>query len=176
MRRILLIVLAIPCLLLAQSEKEEDTWAPLRALVGTWEGTGGGGSATSQVTAEYRFVLGESYLELRHKAIFPPQEGKPEGEIHEDFGIISYDRSRKKFVFRQFHVEGFVNRYTLDSLSEDGNFFLFNAEEIENAPPGTQAQFILEISGENALRTSFNVAFPERELQCYSRNILDRKK
>ncbi len=176
MRRFLLLAVVIPCIILAQTGQGEDMWAPLRILVGSWEGTGGTGSATSQVTAEYRFVLGGTYMELRHKATFPPQEGRPEGEIHEDFGIISYDRSRETFVFRQFHGEGFVNRYTLDSLSADGSFLLFNAEEIENAPSGTRAQLILEMTGENALRTSFNVAFPGRELQCYSRNILERKK
>jgi hypothetical protein len=31
------------------------------------------------------------------------------GEIHEDMGMIGYDRARERFVFRQFHVEGFVN-------------------------------------------------------------------
>ena len=29
--------------------------------------------------------------------------------MHEDRGLISYDHSRDKYVFRQFHTEGFVN-------------------------------------------------------------------
>lgn len=49
-----------------------------------------------------------------------PAIQNPEGEIHEDYGIISSDEARKVFVFRQFHSEGFVNQYILnDSLSNN---------------------------------------------------------
>jgi hypothetical protein len=174
MRKILLLVVAIPCVLFAQTEQDEDIWASFRPLVGGWIGTGVTGSIKSQVEAEYRFLLDGKYLEVRHKAVFPPQEGNPEGEIHEDIGIMSYDRFRGKFVFRQFHVEGFVNQYTLDSLSTDGKIFVFNSEIIENAPPGTRATLELMITGDNELTTKFNVAFPGKEFQCFSKNHLER--
>lgn len=118
-------------------------------------------------------MFNETYLEVRHKAVFPPQKDLPEGEVHEDRGIISYDRYREKFVFRQFHIEGFVNQYTLDSLSTDGKVFVFSSEWIENAPPGTRAVFELMITNENELKTTFNVAFPGKDFQCYSKNNLE---
>lgn len=176
MRNVLLLAIFIPCLVLAQSQQEEDVWAPFEILAGKWEGTGGVGSIKSRIEAEYRFVLDGKYMEVRHRAVFPPQKDKPEGEVHEDFGIISFDRYREKFVFRQFHAEGFVNQYTLDSLSVDGDIFVFSTELIENAPPGTRAEFKLMIAGENELITTFNVAFPGKEFQCYSKNNFRRMK
>jgi len=47
---------------------------------------------------------------MRNQSTYPPQAKNPKGEQHEDRGFISYDKARKKFVLRQFHVEGFVNR------------------------------------------------------------------
>jgi hypothetical protein len=73
-------------------------------------------------------------------------------------------------------VEGFVNEYTLDSLSVDGKSFVYKSERIENAPPGTRAVLELMIVGENELITMFNVAFPGKDLQCYSKNNLERIK
>jgi hypothetical protein len=43
----------------------------------------------------------------------------PKPEVHEDFGIHSYDRALKRIVLRQFHGEAFVNEYTLDSVSPE---------------------------------------------------------
>jgi hypothetical protein len=76
-------------------------------------------------------------------------------------------------VFRQFHIEGFVNQYALDSLSADGHVLVFNSEMIENAPPGTRAMLTLHVSGDS-LNSSFDVAFPGRDFQCYSRTDLER--
>ena len=47
---------------------------------------------------------------------------------------------RKTFVFRQFHGEGFVNQYTLDSLSGDKKMLVFVSEAIENIPQGWRAR------------------------------------
>jgi hypothetical protein len=175
MRVFIAVVLLVPCLLLAQAEEKEDVWAPLKALLGEWEGSGGRGSIQSQIQARYNFVLNGNYIEVYHKAVFPPQEGLEAGETHEDKGFISYDRGRKKFVFRQFHIEGFVNQYVLDSLSTDGSTLFLNSEQIENAPPGTKANYVIKIINENEIETAFNVAFPGREYQCFSKNRLTKK-
>jgi len=49
--------------------------------------------------------------------------------MHENWDIISWDRGRAKCVLRQFHVEGFVNQYILDSLSSD----MFSIQETISA-------------------------------------------
>jgi hypothetical protein len=174
--RFMTVVLAtvlLPCLLVAQPEEKDDTWAPLRPLIGEWVGTGAGG--VSKVEARYRFVLNETYIEARHRAEVSPTEENPAGEVHEDRGFMSYDRDRENFVYRQFHGEGFVNQYVLDSLSSDGSVLVFVSEAVENAPAGTRAKWELTFSGEDNLATSFHVAWPQRDFQRYSENTLKRR-
>ena len=66
-------------------------------------------------------------------------EKNPKGETHQDIGFFSYDRGRKQFVLRQFHVEGFVNQFKGD-ISEDGKLIVFTSESIENIPAGFRAK------------------------------------
>jgi hypothetical protein len=169
-----LILIVSPGLVMAQAGQEEDIWTPLRPLIGEWEGTGAGGK--SQVEAKYAFALGESFMEAWHKAVFAPDEKNPEGEVHEDRGFISYDHHRKTLVYRQFHVEGFVNQYLLDSVSADGKTLVFVSEAIENAPPGTRAKEIFTVSASDQLKTEFYVAWPDKDFQCYAQNELKRKR
>ena len=41
---------------------------------------------------------------MKTRSVFEPTEKNPKGEIHEDFGVFSYDRTRKTFVMRGFYV------------------------------------------------------------------------
>jgi hypothetical protein len=175
MRTMMFLVLVMtPVLVMAQADQEEDIWAPLRPLVGEWEGTGAAGK--SQVEAKYTFVLKETFVEAWHRAVFVPDEKNPEGEVHEDRGFMSYDHHRKTIVYRQFHIEGFVNQYVLDSLSSDGTTFIFVSEAIENAPAGTRAREVFSFVTSDQLQTEFHVAWPDQDFQCYSRNELKRKR
>jgi hypothetical protein len=47
-----------------------------------------------------------------------PRDKNPKGEIHEDFGLIGYDKARKTIVYRQFHIEGFVYQYAMEPISD----------------------------------------------------------
>jgi hypothetical protein len=174
MRWIVLIIVLLPALLFAQGETKEDVWAPLRPLIGEWQGTGAEGK--SAIEARYEFVLGGQFIEAWHKAVFEPTEAKPDGDVHEDRGFISYDSNWKDFVYRQYHVEGFVNTYVLDSLTSDGKTLVFTAEDVENAPPGTRAQLEITIVGDDEITSSFSVALPGSDLQLYSQNHFKRKK
>jgi hypothetical protein len=55
-------------------------------------------------------------------------------------GAFSYDRGRKQFVLRQFHVEGFVNQYRLDTSAGNDKILVFVTESIENIPAGWRAK------------------------------------
>jgi len=105
---------------LAQIDRKKDIWKPLKFLEGTW---GGGEPGVSKVTQVYKFVLNENFLHMKTRSVFEPTDKNPKGEIHEDFGIFSYDQGRKTFVMRGFYVEGFVNTYVMDVISEDGKSF-----------------------------------------------------
>ena len=81
-----------------------------------------------------------------NKSTYDPQSKNPKGEIHQDWGMISFDKVRKTFVLRQFHIEGFVNQYAMTSSSGDGRR-LFTLESIENIPAGYRARETYKIPG-----------------------------
>ena len=58
------------------------------------------------------------------------------GETHDDLGFFSYDRAAKRFMLRQFHIEGFVCDYVIESMAKDGRIFVFVSAPIENFMPG----------------------------------------
>ena len=142
--------------------------------MGKWEGSGEGKGGISKGEQEYQFVLNGKFLQVKNKSVFEPQEKNPKGEVHEDWGLFSYDYPRKKFIFRQFHIEGFVNQYVLDSLSEDGKTLQFITESIENIPPGWKAKLIYKIVNENEFELSFELASPGKDFECYSKGRLKR--
>ena len=174
-RKSITLFFLLTLMLSASAEDKPDIWQPLRHLEGLWEGTGDGMSGISSAAQEYRFILSGKFLKVTTRSIFKPQEKNPKGEIHEDLGIISYDQSRKKFVFRGFYIEGFVNQYVLEDISEDGKTLIFETENIENAPPGTKAKLIYKLISSNEMIEEFYVAFPGQELSCFNTNKLRKK-
>jgi len=159
----------------AQTTTRSDSWEPIRALVGTWEGTGKGQPGDSKVQREYRLVLNDKFLHVQNKSTYEPQPKNPKGEVHEDWGMISFDKGRKKFVLRQFHVEGFVNQFVMNS-SDDGKTIVFTSESIENIPAGYRARETYKIVGADEFIEIFEIAEPGKDFEVYSENHFRRKK
>ena len=175
-KKLCLIFIILLAVIMTQASEKEDAWKPMKSLVGKWEGKGEGKSGISTVTKDLQFVLQEKFLQLKTNAVFKPQEKNPKGEVHEDWGFFSSDRARKKIVFRQFHVEGFIIQYILDDISDDGKMLVFNSEQIENGPPGLKAKLTFKFIDNNTLEESFHLAFPGQDFSCYITNFLKRKK
>lgn len=171
----LLLTLILPIFLIAQSGQNTDVWGPLKYFIGKWEGQGEGRPGISKGYQEFCFVLSGKYLEVKNRSVFEPQERNPKGEIHEDWGFISYDQIRKKFVFRQFHVEGFVNQYVLETISDEGKTFVFVSEHIENIPEGFKARLTYKVINDDEFLQSFDLAGPGKEYECYSTGVMKRK-
>ena len=106
---IVTVFLLIASLGAAQTPSRPDNWGPLRHLVGKWEGTGNGQPGVSKAQREYRLVLNDKFLHLESRSVYDPQPKNPKGGIHEDWGMISFDKSRKQLVLRQFHVSTYIN-------------------------------------------------------------------
>ena len=119
----------------AQSPAPVDALAPVARLVGRWTGTSEGQPGKGQVERQYKRVLGSKFIQVRNQSTYPPQEKNPKGETHEDIGFFSFDKTRKRVVFRQFHVEGFVNQYVQDG-EVSSQKLVFTTEAIENIPAG----------------------------------------
>ena len=156
--------------------KKPSPWDPLRFFVGSWTGVGNGQPGTSTVEREYSFALNDRFLEVRNKSTYLPQEKNPKGEVHEDRGFVSCDRARRRFVFRQFHVEGFVNHYIADSVAASPDSIVFRSEAIENIPPGYRARETYRILGQNEFVERFEMAEPNGEFAVYSESRFRRKK
>lgn len=175
MLRVSLALVLLWGVLFARAEEKPDMWEPLRFFVGEWEGTVEGKSGVGKLEQESQFVLGGKFLQMKNRATFEPQEKNPKGEVHQDLGLFSYDGNREKFVFRQFHVEGFVNQYVLDTISEDGKTLVFITEQIENISAGWRAKLTYKILNDDEFQQIFELAGPKRDFGCFSQGTLKRK-
>ena len=167
-------VLVISSLAGEQNATALNAWEPLKFFVGKWEGTGKGKPGTSKIEREYQFVLNNKYLNVQSRSVYDPQLNNPKGEIHEEWGMISVDKSRKQFVFRQFHVEGFVNQYVTTNISSKE--VVFTSEGIENIPAGWRARETYKIIGPDEFIETFELAGPGKDFEIYSEGRLTRKK
>jgi hypothetical protein len=144
-----------------------DPWQTLRYFLGRWQGSGTGKPGESRVEREYQFVLDEQFIQMTDRAVYEPQERNPEGEIHEEIGYFSYDKSRQRHVFREFHVEGYVNQYVMEEWDPSGKKIVFRTEAIENMPSGWQTRTTYEVLGENMFRETFDLVGPGQALSCF---------
>ena len=171
-----LVLCLLPLVLTGQTKPAKDVWEPFRFLIGEWEGTGEGKPGVSKTRREYRFVLNNKFIEVRNRSEYDPQPKNPKGEIHEDWGMISFDRGRKQFILRQFHVEGFVNQFVTTSVSEDGKTITFTSESIENIPAGWRARETYKLIGTDEFVEIFDLAEPGKDFEKYSENRYRRQK
>ena len=171
------------CLLLlstfskAQVSKKDSLWLPFNYFVGEWIGTSNGEPGIGMHERSYKWILDKRYIEVNSKATYVPSDANDQkGEVHEDAGYFSYDKNRKVFKLRQFHVEGFVNEFVLDSISPDKKTIVFVTESIENIPTGWRAKEMYRILNENEIEETFELAGPGKDFELYTRVKLRRQK
>ena len=152
---------------------EKLLWWPVARLIGHWEGTGEGQSGVSRVERTYKSILDGRFIQVENRSVYEPQEGNPNGEVHEDLGLFSYDKARKALILRQFHVEGFVNQYVMQTNSDQGRA-VFTTEQIENIPSGWRASETYTFAGSNEMEELFELAAPGEEFATYTRSRLKR--
>ena len=176
MKFFIALLLVVPQLSFAQLTKQDSIWLPFKHFIGTWTGTGEGVDGKGTYERSYQFALNKKYIELKNKTVYAPTRENPKGYVHEDFGVISYDKMRKTFVFRQFHIEGFVNQYVLESISGDGKTIIFVTESIENIPKGWRCRETYKLNEANELSEAFEMAEPDKNFEPYSSASFKRLK
>jgi hypothetical protein len=169
--RIVAIVLAA-----TSARSQPDPWAVLRFLEGKWEGPAMGQPGKGTSSREYRFDLNGRFLSARNRSVYEPKSPGDKPEVHEDFGMYSYDRTLKKVVLRQFHIEGFVNEYTLDSVAANGKSLEFTTVRIENIAAGWRAKESFRILSPDEFVETFSLAAPGKEFEVYTETRLKRVK
>jgi len=158
-----------PIISFGQSTKQDSIWKPFKFFIGSWNGKGGSEPGEGIYERGYKFILNGNFIEVKNKSVYPPSEKNPKGETHEDIGYISFDKLRNTFILRQFHIEGFVNQYKLESISDDFKKIIFISEAIENIPNGWRAKETYEISGDKDFSETFELAPPNKEFEVYSK-------
>lgn len=177
MRRLtMLVVLCAPILLPAQLSAAKSPWQTLTFFVGHWQGTSHGDPGQGKGERDYEFVLRGKFLQVKNKTVYLPQEKNPKGEVHEDLGFYSQDSHRNKFVFRQFHVEGFVNEFVEQERAADGKTLVFVTERIENIPERWRARETYKIVNQDEYTEVFELAPPGKDFQLYSESRWKRVK
>jgi hypothetical protein len=174
MKQLFVSLLLLPLTSVAQLTKKDSLWLPFANIIGEWRGSGEGVDGAGTYERTYRQVLNKNYIEVRNKTIYAPNEKSKNGYVHEDVGFISYDKMRKTFIFRQFHGEGFVNQYKLDSISSDRKTLVFVSEAIENIPAGWRAKEVLQIS-DKGITELFFLAGPGKDFGEYTKARLEKK-
>lgn len=165
-RLILLICFVLTTGAAQQPASSTDAWGAIRFLLGKWTGEVEGEPGKGKSEREYRFVLDGAYIEVRNKSIYAAAPKNPKGEVHDDWGMISFDKNRKKLVLRQFHVERFVNQFVQESV--DGGAVRFTSEAIENIPPGYRARETYRLIDVDSFTERFEIAAPGKDFEVYS--------
>ncbi len=155
---------------------QSDPWAPLRVFDGKWEGSVTGKPGKQFTSREYQFVSNGAFLWQHDHSVYEPTSPDAAPKVREDFGYFSYDKFVKKIVWRQFHSEGLVNEYRLESVNADGKSFEFVTVRIENLPPGWRAKKSYRVLSADEFEETFWLAPPEKEFEIYTVAHLKRVK
>ncbi len=157
MRTILLLALVASAPFLVpvaqDAEPADQLWEPFEFFVGSWTGEGRGPGGVNELEREYELVLDGRYLHGRNKGTF-------ENEVHRNWDFFSWDKIRETFVLRQFHNEGYVNRYTCTISEDEPRTYVFESEALENMQPGWGARLTLTVVDADSFRESFELRQP----------------
>jgi hypothetical protein len=152
-----------------------DPWKPLAVLIGQWEGEVSGEPGNGKTQREYKFILNKHFIHITNRSVYPPQEKNPKGETHDDIGFFSYDKRARKLMLRQFHIEGFVNQFALQSIAENGRTLVFESTAIENIAPGWHARETYRVLSDDEFVETFALAKPDSDFATYSETRFRRK-
>jgi hypothetical protein len=152
-----------------------DRWGRVRFLLGTWEGTATGEPGKGTAVRTYELVLGGQFIEEHSTSRYEAKAGlKP--EIHHHRGFLSYDKTRKTFMLRRFHEEGFVNLYALDTDKSMAAYLIFDSVTFENFSNEWRARENYEVISPDEFVETFELAEPGKDFVEYSRIHFKRKK
>ena len=137
MNRILILLLLSPSFVFAQDTSFTEF---INYFRGNWSSVQEACVGIGKADRSYKMVVDSNYLHITNTAYFQPDSTHVTGSDHHDWGLFSYDNTRKKIMLREFNSEGFIIQYILDTISADGKTYIFLSESIENIPEDWQAR------------------------------------
>ncbi|MBU1096966.1 MAG: hypothetical protein KKB34_10830 [Bacteroidetes bacterium] len=153
---------------------QENIWPQFEYFIGKWEGKETGKAGEGKGERTYKFLFDGTFIYIENVSKFEPQENNTSGEIHKDWGFISFDRVNNQYKLREFHSEGFINKYFLDNSQTASDTLVFISEEIENVPEGLRARINIIKIDENNFTETFELAKPGKEFTEYLKNYWKR--
>jgi hypothetical protein len=139
-------------------------------LIGNWQGVETGVAGDGIGFRTYSYELNKNYIVQKNQSSFPKTEKKPKGEVHRDFGVMSYNSNNSSIIFREFHVEGFTNIYVLDEGLSNESKFVFITREIENNPGNWKARVIIEKKSKAEFIEYFDIAMDGKNFTPFLKN------
>lgn len=136
----------------------QDHFSDFDFLIGKWQGVESGSAGDGIGFRTYEYDLNKYVIVEKNISTFPKSEEKPRGEVHRDFGVMTYNSNDSSIVFRQFFIEGFTNIYVLDEATSTKEKFVFVTREIENSPGNWKARFTLSKMSNNEFKETFEIA------------------
>lgn len=161
---------------IAAGEAAPDPWAPVRFMLGNWQGEAQGDPGKGVVQRSYTFVLDNKFVEERNVSRYQATSPGKEPEVHEHRSFMSYDKARKTLMLRQFHEEGFVNLYAMNAAISSPTRLVFESVSFENFSSEWQARETYEVISNDEFVEIFELKPPGKEFEVYSRNHFRRQK
>jgi hypothetical protein len=152
-----------------QIEGNQSKFSKLDFLIGNWQGVESGIAGEGIGFRTYSYELGKNYILEKNQSVFPRSDKKPKGEVHRDFGVISYNSNQDQIIYRSFNIEGFTNIFVLDTLSTE-NKFIYISREIENNPGNWKARVIIEKISKSEFKEFFDVAMDGENFKPFLQN------
>ncbi len=132
-------------------------------LSGSWKSNPDACIGIGEANKVNKVVLDSNFFLMETKATFDVEENNR----HEDKKFISYNKLTDKLILREFHSEGFVNEYEVDSMSTDLKYIVFLSRALENMPDGWKARMTIQIIDDGNYREQFDMARPGEPFRQY---------
>jgi len=144
-------------------EKPENKLDALGMLIGSWTGEGRGYGNVSRVENSFEYVLQGHFIRNRTQSVAHDSDGEFV-ELHEDWGMFSYDPDRDSIVLREFYSEDYVNICLMEEVGEPDKRLVFTSEKTERAG-GLKARLRYDFLSDDAFTVCLDLAKPGDEFR-----------
>jgi hypothetical protein len=154
--------------------KAPDPWTPFRFFIGRWQGRGEGNSGPFQDSADFQFVGGGRFVQVKHDLRGAPSAKNPQGDASQEFGFFSFTAARGIYELFQFRPDGSVSRYLCRKILDEGKTFIFVGVPEEGAAVGPKTKVTFKITGPQEFSLLIEVAAPDKDYEKAAAAVLKK--
>lgn len=147
-----------------------DPFAPLRFLVGDWQGESDGKLGKATVKRSYRFVLGESFLQGTDASSYPQPPPYGRDLVNEHWSFLSVDPYSFRLELRLLRANGAVEQFALASKGPEKLVF----ESKAGLLPTTKARLTYELYPPDTFIERIEAARDDGPFEVWTATFLQR--